>query len=272
MNKLFTQGEVVRIAITYTLLVVETLCNLALPALIGLAIDGIIRGRYLELYGLVFGIIVLIASGSFRKSYDTRNFGRIQTRLALLISTQEIAVTQRIARVRLLDDLGQFFDTYLPQAIAGLITTIGAVVVLFVYDLQIAMASVGTVTVILLFTTYLSKRTTKLNSRINSRLEKEASILQHQRDGALFKHMEVLRRLRNYRSDAETAMFAGGWMAITGLIIFSIVLLSKSGVTSGQIFAILSYVLAIAEGFSVLPPMLEHLTRTRDIVRRFQMS
>ena len=75
MNNLFTRGETARIAFTYGLLVLETLCDLALPALVGLAIDGILRRDFAELYLLVAGIVALIVSGSFRKVYDTRNFG-----------------------------------------------------------------------------------------------------------------------------------------------------------------------------------------------------
>ena len=270
MNSLFTRGEMARIAFTYGLLVLETLCNLALPALVGLAIDGIIRRDFTELYLLVAGIAALILSGSVRKVYDTRNFGHIQTRLALSIGAQAIPPTRKIARVRLIDDLGQFFDTYLPQAIGGFITTIGTVAVLFFYDWKVALASVATVAAILLFTALVSRSTSKLNFRINRRMESEASILQNRPPLALLRHMDILRRLRNSRSDAETFMFAGGWVAITGLIVFSIILSARSGTTAGQIFAILSYVLAVAEGFSVLPPMIERLTRTRDIIRRIQ--
>jgi ABC transporter transmembrane region len=270
MNGFFTRGETLRIAFTYGLVVLETSCNLALPALVGMAIDGIIGGDFSKLHLLVAGILALIVSGSFRKIYDTRNFGRIQTRLALSIGVQAISPTRKIARVRLIDDLGQFFDTHLPQAIDGLISTIGAVAVLFFYDWKVAAASVAAVTGILAFAALISRRAAKLNIRINRRMESEASILQHRPQGALMRHMDVLRRLRNHRSDAETAMFAGGWIAITGLIIFSIVLSARSGATAGHIFATLSYVLAVAEGFSTLPPMIERLTRTRDIIRRIQ--
>ncbi len=270
VHALFTRAEATPIALTYGLLVLETLCNLALPALIGLAIDGMIGGQFLALYFLIFGLAALILSGSLRKIYDTRNFGHIQTRLALLIGAQSISATHKIARVRLIDDLGQFFDTYLPQAIAGLISTIGAVAVLFIYDWKIGVASVITVVAILLFTAQMSRRTSKLNIRINNRIEKEASILQQPSAHSLARHMTVLRHLRNHRSDAETGMFAGGWLAITSLIIFGIISAAKGGVTVGYVFAILSYVLTIAEGFSALPPMIERLTRTQDVVRRIQ--
>jgi ABC transporter transmembrane region len=270
MNGLFTRGETLRIAFTYGLLVLESSCNLALPALVGLAIDGIISGDFSKLVLLVAGILGLIVSGSFRKIYDTRNFGRIQTRLALAIGAQAISPTRKIARVRLIDDLGQFFDTYLPQAIDGIISTIGAMAILFFYDWKVAAACAMTVAAVLSFTALISRRTSTLNFRINRRMESEASILQHRPHHALARHMNVLRRLRNYRSDAETLMFAGGWVAITGLIVFSILLSARSGATAGHIFAMLSYVLAVAEGFSVLPPMIERLTRTRDIIRRIQ--
>ncbi len=270
MNALFTRGEKLRIAFTYGLLVLETSCNLALPALVGLAIDGIIRGDFSKLHLLVAGILALIVSGSFRKVYDTRNFGHIQTRLALSIGAQGILPTRKIARVRLIDDLGQFFDTYLPQAIGGFISSAGAVAVLFLYDWKVATASVAAVAAILLFTAVMSRHTSRLNFRINRRMESEASILQHRPHHALLRHMDVLRRLRNHRSDAETVMFAGGWIAITGLIVFSIILSARGGASAGHIFAMLSYVLAVAEGFSVLPPMIERLTRTRDVIRRIQ--
>jgi ABC-type multidrug transport system fused ATPase/permease subunit len=270
MNSLFTRGETARIAFTYGVLVLETLCNLALPALVGLAIDGIISGRLTELYLMVAGIIALILSGSFRKVYDTRNFGHIQTRLALSIGAQALPSSRKIARVRLIDDLGQFFDTYLPQAIGGFISTIGAVAVLFLYDWKVASASVATVAAILVFSAIVSRRSSSLNFRINRRLENEASILQSRPLHALHRHMDILRRLRNLRSDTETVMFAGGWLAITGLIVFSIILSAGSSPTAGHVFATLSYVLAVADGFSTLPPMIERLTRTRDVIRRIQ--
>jgi ABC transporter transmembrane region len=270
MTDLFTKGERLRISFTYVLVLLETLCELALPALIGLAIDGIIKGRYTELGLLMAGIFALIISGSCRKYYDTRNFGRIQTRLGIGIAAMPIAATRKIARVRLLDDLAQFFDTYLPQAVGGFVSTIGAVIILFAYNWRIAFASLATIVAIFLYSALIAQRATKLNARINRRMESEASILQSKSAYALPRHLNVMRRLRNGRSDAEMAIFAGGWSIIALLILFTILFSAKEGATPGQIFSVLSYVLALADGFATLPPMVERLTRTQDIIARLK--
>ncbi len=270
MTALFTRSESWRIGLTYLLLVLEVLCDLALPALVGLAIDGVIQRRYAELTLLVAGIFALILSGSLRKFYDTRNFGRIQTRLALAIGALQIAPTRKIAHVRLLDDLAQFFDTYLPQAVGGLVSTVGSVVILYFYNWQVATAAVATIAAVSLYSTILARRATKLNIRINRRVENEASILQSKSRYALARHMNVLRQLRNGRSDAEMAIFAGGWSVIAVLIVFSILWSAQDGASPGQIFSVLSYVLAVAEGFGSVPPMIERFTRTRDIIQRLR--
>ncbi len=270
MADLFTKGERLRIGFTYALVVLETLCELALPALIGLAIDGVINNRYTELGLLIAGIIALILSGAFRKYYDTRNFGRIQTRLGIDIAATPIALSRKIARVRLLDDLAQFFDTYLPQAVGGFVSTIGAVMILFAYNWRIASASLATILTIFVYSAWIAKRASKLNARINRRMESEASILQSKSAHALPRHLNVMRRLRNCRSDAEMAIFAGGWSIIALLILFSIVFGAQEGATPGQIFSVLSYVLALADGFATLPPMVERMTRTRDIMARLK--
>jgi ABC-type bacteriocin/lantibiotic exporter with double-glycine peptidase domain len=270
MADLFTKGERWRIGFTYVLVVLETVCELALPALMGLAIDGIINNRYTELGLLIAGIFALILSGSFRKYYDTRNFGRIQTRLGMGIGAQSIASTRKIAYVRLLDDLAQFFDTYLPQAVGGFISTVGSVVILYVYNWKIASASVAAIAAIFVYSALVARRATTLNTRINHRMESEAAILQSKSKFTLQRHLNVLRQLRNARSDAEMAIFAGGWSIIALLILFSILFSAQEGATPGQIFSVLSYVLAVGDGFGTLPPMVERLTRTRDIIARLK--
>jgi hypothetical protein len=268
VRALFTFREKVRIALTYTLVVVETLCELALPALVGLAIDGVLSGDWRGLYGLVAGILTLIVFGSFRQAFDTRTFGHINKRIAVALNARELAFGQKVARIRLLDDFGQFFDTYLPQALGGMISTVGAVAVLFIYDGKVAAAALAAVIGIFAFTASMSARTARFNARINRRMEHEADAIGSPVPLRLVRHIEVLRRLRNARSDAETVMFAGGWLVLTGLIVTSIFLAASTDRTAGEIFAILFYVLAVADGFNVLPPMIERLTRTRDIIRR----
>lgn len=270
MSSVFLASEKVRISLTYAILSVETLLELALPALVGFAIDGVMAGSNQGLYLLVAGILALVVSGSCRKLYDTRAFGRIQSRLAMLIGARSAAPSTKVAHIRLLDDLAQFFDTFLPQAIGSAISTFGAVAVLFFYDWKIGAASLAALTVIGLFLSIVATRTARLNRRINQRLEQEAQVIQAATGTRLGRHIEALRRLRNGRSDAETLMFAFGWMVLCALIVFALFEAAGGGITAGQIFAVLSYVLAVADGFAAMPPAIERMTRTGDILRRLQ--
>lgn len=130
-----------KIAITWTLLVLEALLTLLLPLAIGRSVDALYQQDYsglIELGGLVFMLIVI---GSARRFYDTRAYSAIQRDLSNSLVAREKAkdlpLSKTVARVNLLNELVSFLEESLPTLLLIGIMFVGILVVVFGIDMRV---------------------------------------------------------------------------------------------------------------------------------------
>ena len=264
-----------RITVTYVLNAVEDLLELSYPWATGLAIDGLIEGRWIETAPIITAWLLRMAIGTFRKMYDTRVYtavyNAIVTETILRQKKAGVKTTGLAARSAMAREFVTFFERDVPIIATAIIGVVGSAAILFYYDLII-----GAVVSLLFLPVYLinriySRHVLKLNTALNNQLESEVQIIERNEAGALKKHYEDVRGWRIKLSDAE----AKNWGTIEILSIFAFVaVLARStylpDTGAGDIFAILSYVWRLMENLDHVPEIVQQLSRLIDIRKRIE--
>ena len=75
-------GHRMRLALTYGLTVIENLCDVLYPFVIGLAIDGLLAGRWVTKVPLIGVWLFHLGVGLVRHVYDTIVFTRVYADIA----------------------------------------------------------------------------------------------------------------------------------------------------------------------------------------------
>jgi ABC-type multidrug transport system fused ATPase/permease subunit len=259
---------------TYGLLTIEEGVTLALPALMGFAVDRLIAVRSDGLAYLIGAVLAILAFGALRRFVDTRLYVRVQQRLSLhhLEQSAEVPAGIRAGHIRLVGDLTQFFELHVPQGISAVFASFGALAALALYDPRVALLAAGCAALLLGINAIYAAKTTKLNERINGRLEKEVGVVSTARRLDLIRHFHVLGKLRVARSDAETATYGVYWLLFLGLISAVLLLIADTGASPGTVFAQMSYILGFAESWNHWPMLVERYTQMRDVANRLKLG
>lgn len=264
-----------RIGLTYSLIFVEDLLELAYPWATGLAIDGLMERQYGYIVPIIVAWSLRSAIGCFRQMYDTRLYTQVYN--SIVIST---ILRQRSAGVRTSDvaarsgmsrDFVTFFEKDVPTILTSIVTIIGSAGILFFYDFVI-----GAITASLFLPVYFANRifqrhSTRLNIGLNDQLEKEVDLIEAKDEAGIRHHFEELRCWRVKLSDAV----AINWTLIEVLsigvflaVIFRATFLETTN--TGDIFAILVYVWRLMENLDNVPDIVQQLTRLQDIRKRIE--
>lgn len=253
---------------SWTVLLVEEASVLALPALIGFTIDGLLAGRREGLALLAGGVAVLLAVGALRRFVDTRVFTAVELRLAERIAAAPGAAGLRAARLRQINDLVQVYERSVPEGVSAVVAAVGSLAVSALYDWRVAAGAVAATLVLLGLNGLLAGRVARLNGRLNDAVERDVALLEADEAPALREHLRALRTLRVARSDAEVGAFALNWLVLLALIVAALVLVAQPGASPGAVFAQMSYLLAFAESWNRWPTLVERWTQARDVARR----
>ena len=108
------------------------------PFVLGLAIDGLLKGSYVALGWFAAQHLGHLVIGVARRAYDTRMFGRIHadlvTQLVLEQRRREVEVTRVVARSGLSREFVEFFERQIPVLIQTVFLIIGGLAILATYD------------------------------------------------------------------------------------------------------------------------------------------
>lgn len=253
---------------TYSLLLVEQIAILGLPALLGVTIDALLLGRREALFWLAGGVMVLLIVGALRRFADTRVFGAAERDLGLLHAATDGPIGRRVGRLRQINELMQFFERHLPEALTAGVGGLGSLIVLWIYDWRVGAAAGLTAVALLILNGVYATRVQRLNGAINNAIERDVEVLDGNDKVALWDHLEGLRRSRVQRSDAEILMYALNWSAMLGLILATLFWVTQGPTTTGGVFAVMSYLLQFAESWNNWPVLTERWTQYRDIQSR----
>ena len=263
-----------QISLTYAVMFLENILELLYPFTIGLAINGLINGEGIISLAPFAGIWLfqgVTATG--RQMYDTRLFARIYGEIAgsMIVRqrragrpTSEVAARSVMAR-----EAADFFEFEIPAMVTGIISLIGGVGMVFVYDLIAgALMAVMLIPVSIVYFFY-GKRTLSLSVRLNNRHEREVSAIDKGTLPRVKKHFRALARWRIMLSDLQAGAWAAADILIFGAVMVVIVrVTSLPGAQAGDVFAAISYVLTIIMALDEAPLIVEQFSRVVDIRRR----
>jgi ABC-type multidrug transport system fused ATPase/permease subunit len=266
-----------RILVTYTVTLAENLFELCYPSLTGLAVNGLLKHDFTGL-GLLLGVwFAHTATGVFRQSYDTRVFSSIYTDLATrTVSEQErkeVSTSQIVARSSLSREFVNFFERDVPATVNSVFGLLGALVLLFFYDVWSAVFCLVLLVPLAILNRRYSGRTLTLNRRLNNQLEREVTVLTRRLPSRVLGHYRLLAKWRMRLSDAEAMNW--GVMELFSIVLSAAVILriaSLQHIEPGTIYAMLAYLWNFLSSLDHVPTLVQQLSRLKDIARRMDQS
>src|SRR5829696_130680 len=164
-----------KLALTYTLTLVENGLNVLYPFLTGVAIDALLAGAWSGVAPLLIAWTVHLVVGLFRHVYDTRVFTLVYANLASdLIERQRAQgadAAHLAARVALSREIVDFLQVEVPAAAASVVRFIGATAMLCILNMWVGLLALLTLLPVALFATRFGRVSIRLNAALNDRLE-----------------------------------------------------------------------------------------------------
>ncbi len=262
-----------RLLLTYALFNVENIIALLQPAVLGFAINGLLRDDDRGLMWFVAQHIAHVAIGSARRAYDTRCFSRIVARLATNVVTASRAaggdVSTVAARAALSRELVDFYEIHVPTIVASLYAMGGGLVMLLFYDPTVAAMCVCLLAPVVVIQRRAWGPVGVLMRKINDRYEREINVIERGGRRRVAGHFQLLSRWRVRLSDIETRNFA--MMEAFVLVVMAAALIrfcANPLANPGSIFSVFVYVITFVSGMDTAPMLMQAWSRIRDISRR----
>jgi len=262
------------VALVYLLLIADNLAWVALPAFTGRALDGLLSGSYGGLIALIGVWIAGSVLSTFRQSYDTRLFTSLSSEFASSVAARHAAAGKSIslvsARSNLSREVVSFFAQELPMACRGAIAALGALVVLFTYDVVVAAICAAVLVPTSLANARFFSQSRWINRRLNNRLEREIIALGTESSRAVRRHYLALARRRVMLSDREA--LTSLVMRIAALVALVLLLLNVSAASwsPGDMYAMIAYAMMFFTGLVDVPLFVGAVARFRDIMARLE--
>lgn len=263
-----------RIALTYTLTLLEDLLELSYPWATGVAIDGLLADDLWKTAPIIIAWTVRSCIGLFRQMYDTRLYTSVYNTIVedtiLRQRKAGIKASSVAARSAMSRDFVTFFEKDVPVVVTSIIGIVGSTAILFYYDLIIGgLVTLLFVPVILVNRVFV-RVSLKLNEGLNSQLEQEVQAIDKAEPETIRHHFEQVKCWRVRLSDAEAYNWT--FIEILSILVFVAVLVRATylEVETGEIFAILVYVWRLMENLDNVPQIVQQLTRLHDIRKRIE--
>lgn len=255
-----------KIVATMSLLTVERLFAVGVPFVLGVAINDLIADSYRGILLLAALELSILAIGTLRRLYDTRVYAGIYTDIADRTAQRgDLPVTKRAARMQLGRELVDFFEWELPQLAAAVIGVVGALSMLVYLLPPIGVGSLFVALMIGLIFFASRRRMFGLNRLLNNELERQVTMLESGKEFSRRMHLSRLARWRIHLSDLEARNFAASELLLGALLVGSVVVSVKAGVSIGAVLAIITYLIDLYEGLVVLPWTYQQAIRMQEI-------
>jgi ABC-type multidrug transport system fused ATPase/permease subunit len=271
LKTLYLQNRL-RLWLTYGLTLLENIAGVLQPLVIGHAINTLLEKRFDGV--VIFGVfwVVYVGTATLRKVYDTRTFthiyGQFASDVVLRQHEQGIEGGKIIARSTLAKEFVDFFERDVPNMMTSIIGLVGAVVMLFVYDLYLGLFSLVLFFPLVVINYFNAHRSYRLNRELNDELEREAEVILGNQPAQVQQHYSLLAKWRVKLSNLEAVNFSLMEVFILALVIAVLIRTASLNVRAGDIYAVLAYVYNLIGGLDTVPAIVQQLSRLRDIGRR----
>lgn len=264
-----------RIALTYTLTLIEDLLELSYPWATGIAINGVLDGHMEYAAPLIVAWTARSTIGLIRRMYDTRLYTQVYNHIVEMTILRQRRAGIPATRVAARSAMSREFVTFFEKDVATLVTTMvgifGSLAMLLWYDLIIGgMMACLFIPVIIVNNSYVRK-SFALNRELNNQLEEEVNAIESADQKVVKAHFTAVRNWRVRLSDAE----AFNWSIIEVLSIALLVgvlvrITYMDEISAGEIFAMIVYVWQFMENLDNVPELLQQLARLQDIRKRIE--
>jgi ABC-type multidrug transport system fused ATPase/permease subunit len=266
-----------RMFVTYALFNLENILRLAQPFVLGIAIDGLLKGSYVGLACFVAQHLAHLAVSSLRQMYDTRSFTTIYTDLATKLvvdqRARQVEVSRIVARSAMSRSYVEFFETHVPTLIRAAYSIVGALVMLGWYDWSLIPLCVGLVIPASLLNAAYRNRTLGYSKRLHDELEREVDVIRRGSGDDLRAHYNNTAEWRIRLSDAEAINFSVMELFVLVVMVGALVhYCSGANPNPGDIFAVFRYVLMFIMGLDSVPKLVAQMSRLSDIGSRMGRS
>lgn len=258
---------------TWVLVLAEGALLVAMPLVIGWAVDGLMAGSATGVWQLSGLLLLLLLVGSGRRFYDTRAYGRVYVTVADELVVRERAkgtpLTGVSARTGLFSEFVEFLEESIPGIIQQVINLFGTIVVIVFIDVRIFGACLVGVASAAVVYAASERRILRLNAGGNDELERQVATLSSGDRPAIRDHFSRLVRWRIRLSDLETLNFSLIWIVLAAVLVFTVVTMTTSGNASfGRIVTVVMYVFGVVESVMAFPLYYQQLIRLREITSR----
>jgi len=259
--------------VTWLLVVLEGVCLLLMPLVIGWAVDDLMKKDALGIIQLGLLCLVLLIIGAGRRFYDTRVysgiFREVSSELVTREKRRETSVSKISARANLFTEFIEFLENSIPDIFNQFIGLVGTLCIIVFINIQVFWACLAGAAVIGMVYILSRKKMLNLNKGQNNEFERQVDIIAFHSSENVKTHFRNLMAWNIKLSDLETINFSLTWVVLAGVLVFSIVVVASSATSSfGQVVSIVMYVFGFIESVMTFPLYYQQMIRLREIASR----
>lgn len=259
--------------LTWLLVVLEGLCLLFMPLVIGWAIDDLMKGELpgmIQLSCLCLGLLII---GASRRFYDTRVysgiFRKVSSELVAREKQRDTGISKISARTNLFTEFIEFLENSIPGIFNHIIGLVGTLVIIVFINFQVFLACLAGAAVTSIIYILSQKKILNLNKGQNSEFEKQVDIIASPSADNINTHFRNLMVWNIKLSDLETINYSLTWVVLTAVLVGSILVAATSADTSfGLVVAIVMYVFGFIESVMTFPLHYQQMIRLQEIGAR----
>jgi ABC transporter transmembrane region len=264
-----------RIILTYVLSVAAAVFMMFYPYLVGTAVDGALSQNFWALAPLIAVWLTHICLDLFRQVFDTRTFARLNSQAAteLIDAQRQAGVTTSTisARVAMQAEFSSFFAYDVPGTIMYILGPLGALFMLFNFELWTGLVATAYLCLTAIFNRWLYPMSKTLHQRLNSRMEKSVEVIEAPKIDDVKTHYVNLASDNIAISDFDAKTWGVVEVATMGLFILAVVRLGGvTAVSIGEAYAAIAYVQRFSDGVRQIPYIMQRLSRFADIRKRIE--
>jgi ABC-type multidrug transport system fused ATPase/permease subunit len=277
-----------KILFIFSLTIVENVAWIIEPWIFGMLIDEFILKangsvfhlapiKFLPLFLWILLYAINSGTGTIRRMYEPKIFQNIFADIVTKISERgnrdNVNASVVTGRAQLSHEYINFLQYRIPELLEQSIAIIGAICALTIFDWRISAACLLVVIPLAIIGQFYNKRVLYLQKDLHDQYE---TIV----DTFVTKKPESIRSI--YKSMANVQYKIGkyngfnfGFMRLTLLIVFLVVLyisIDLDNFTTGDIYAIVSYLWTFISAAEYLPELLESRASLKDISERINIE
>lgn len=266
-----------RTSLTWVLVLLEGVALVIMPMVIGWAVDDLMNKSLSGVFKLGGLCLFLLFVGAGRRFYDTRAYAKIYHMVANELVKQEQGRNSGLSKISARTNLFREFISFLEDSIPGIlqqgVNLVGTLIIVAFIDFRVFVACMITTTISMIIYSLSEKKIYRLNKGGNDEIEKQIDILTTKNEATICSHFTNLMDWRIKLSDLETLNFSFIWLALAGVLLFTVVSVTSSGNLSfGQIVSAVMYVFGFIESIMAFPLYYQQMIRLQEIASRLGRS